>query len=113
MSGAIFILDRVAVYLTTPDPLRRALHASKDVRADVFARAEVLMLKPASETAIATVFACRQLATLELWKCHRLTALPGRLGDYAVLTTLNITSSTASPSRPSGSATARRSRRWF
>ena len=83
------------------------------------------MLESASEAAIASVFTCRQLATLELWGCdlaarterlddcvamstlnlafcHSISALPGRLGDCAALATPNLTFcySIALPERP-------------
>ena len=85
MSDVLFILGRAAVYLTTSDTFRRVLLASKEVRAEVLAHVEVVMLKSASAAATATVFACRQLTTLELHECYGLTALPERLGDCAAL----------------------------
>ena len=73
MSGVIFILGMVAVYLTTPETLRGVLLASKEVRTEVLEHAEVVMLRSASEAAIATVFDCRPLATLDLHYCIGLT----------------------------------------
>ena len=80
-----------------------------------------MMVKYASEAAIATVFACylsltalpEQLGecaaptTLTLTFCYDPTALPGQLGDCAALTTLKLRRATM-PSRhyPSGSAAA-------
>ena len=90
MSDVFLILGRAAVYFTTPDTFRGVLLAS-EVRTEAHARAEVVMLKRASEAAIATVFACRQLTSLGIWECHRLTALSKRLGDCAALTTLKLT----------------------
>ena len=89
MSDEIFILGRAAVYLTTRDAFRGVLLAGKEVRTEILAHVEVVELSYASEAAIATVMACRQLTTLEIWECH-LVALPERLGDCAALTTLNL-----------------------
>ena len=55
----VIILGRPAVYLTTPDTLRGVLLASKEVRVGVLAHVEVVMLKSASEAAIAAVLVCR------------------------------------------------------
>ena len=68
MSDA-FILGRAAVYLTTDDIFRGVLLASNEVRTEVLAHVEVVKLKSASEAAVATVFACRQLTTLHLRYC--------------------------------------------
>ena len=56
---AVFILGRAAIYLTAPGAFRGVLLASKEVRTEVLAHVEVVMLKEASEAAIAAVFACR------------------------------------------------------
>ena len=86
----VFILGRAAVYVTTSDAFRGVLLSSKEVRAEVLAHVEVVMLKSASEATIAMVFACRQLMTLEILWCTSLTALPDQLSDCAALTTLNL-----------------------
>ena len=90
MSDVFDILDRAALYLTTTDAFRGVLLASTEVRAEVLAHAEVVMIKSASATALATVFVCQQLTTLNLEGCQFLTALPDRLGDWAALRTLNL-----------------------
>ena len=64
MSTVFFVLGRAAVYLATPDTVRGVLLASKEVRAEVLVHVEVVRLESASEAAIATVIACRQLTTL-------------------------------------------------
>ena len=90
MSDVFFILGRAAVYLTAPDTLRGVLLASKEVQTEVLAHVEVVEFEDASEAAIATVFACRQLTTLKLLYCYSLAALPDRIGDCAALTTLKL-----------------------
>ena len=79
MSDVIFILGRAAVYLTTPVIFRGVLLASKEVRTEVLAHVEVVMLRSASEAAIATVFACRQLTTLKLSDCSLTARCPSGL----------------------------------
>ena len=64
MSDVCFILGRATVYLTTPDSFRGILRVSIEVRAEVLVHVEVVRLESASEAAIATVIACRQLTTL-------------------------------------------------
>ena len=64
--SAFFILGRVVIYLTMPDMFRGVLVASREARAGVLAHVQVVTLKSASAVAIAAVFACRQLMTLEL-----------------------------------------------
>ena len=59
MSDVLFILGRAAVYLSTPDTFRGVLFASKEVRTEVLEHVEVVMLKSASEAAIAAVLVCR------------------------------------------------------
>ena len=115
MSDVIFILGRAGVYLTTPDVFRGVSLASKVVRTEVLVHVEVVKLQYASHAAIATVFACRQLTTLNLLYCYittalsdppigssaslvtlglyccgNLTALPDRLGDCTALMTLDL-----------------------
>ena len=56
--GVFFIVGRASVSLTTRDAFRRILLASKDTWVEVIVHVEVISLEPASEAAIATVFAC-------------------------------------------------------
>ena len=67
MSDVFFIVGMAATFLTTCDAFRCIVLASKVARAEVLAHVEVVIkLEFASEAAVASVFACRQLISLEL-----------------------------------------------
>ena len=86
------VLGRAAAFLETRDAFGGVLLASDAVRTEALAHFEAASFRNyASGAIIAEIVAnCRQLTTLNLTGCHRLTALPKRLGDSAALTTLNL-----------------------
>ena len=69
--GAVFILVRVADFLTTRDALCAVAPTSSEVRSEVIAHVDVVKINRVSNPAIGAlvatlVTACRQLTTLDL-----------------------------------------------